>query len=137
MFFERAMQKGDVIKVPPDILRAKGLLQASCDAIETALEIPMVEKKYKTILRELYEGLRQYCEAIGYSRGYKFSTHEVIVFFLDEILHEPEISSSFNKYRKLRNGINYYGKDISSDKVKYAKKEIPFLIQKLKKYVSF
>jgi hypothetical protein len=46
-------------------------------------------------LRELYEGMREYCEAIGYLRGYKFQDHESITYFLRDILKEQSISMKF------------------------------------------
>ncbi len=129
--------KRDVRRIPRDNIRAKSLLKASSEAIEAAKALPFQETKLKSILRELYEGLRQYCEAIGYFKGYKFSSHEVITLFLKEILKEPIIAEKFDRYRKLRNGINYYGKDVSEETVKEAFQEIPEIISKLAKYFSF
>lgn len=88
----------------------------------------------KTILRELYEGLREYCEAIGYFKGYKFLDHESTGYFLRDILKELLIYGKFDRYRKLRNGINYYGEDIEVETVREAIIEIPKIIKELKKH---
>ena len=90
----------------------------------------------KSILRELYEGLREYCEAIGYSKGYKFLDHESIGYFLRDILKDSSVYNKFNRYRKLRNGINYYWEDIDIETVKEALAEIPKLIKRLETYNS-
>ena len=85
-------------------------------------------------MRELYEGLIEYCEAIGYSKGYKFLDHESIGYFLRDILKEQSVYVKFDRYRKLRNGINYYGNDIDMETVKEAIIEIPKIIKELEKY---
>ena len=133
MNFENLIRNGIVKKVPKDAIRAKSLIKSAEQALGTAKDIPIEEDKLKTIFRELYESLRQYCEALGYLKGYKFLNHESIAVFLDEILNEKEISIKFDRYRKLRNGINYYGNDIDTSTVKEALKEIPLMVNKLKK----
>ena len=133
MGFENLIKVGIVKKVPIDVIRAKSLMKSSEQTLNSARKIPVEEERLKTILRELYESLRQYCEAVGYLRGYKFINHESIAVFLDEILGEKEISIKFDRYRKLRNGINYYGNDIDTSTVKEALKEIPLMVNKLKK----
>ncbi len=134
MSLQKSIEDGFVKRIPVDMFQARSLIKASNDAIETALKIPLTENTSKTILRELYEGLRQYCEALGFFQGYKFLSHEVITVFLDERLNEKLIATYFDRYRKIRNGINYYGKDISLETVKDALNEIPKIILKLKKH---
>ncbi len=133
MIFKNLIKAGLVRKVPTDIVRAKSLIKSSEQALNTARIIPIKEETLKTIFRELYESFRQYCEALGYSKGYKFLNHESITLFLSEILREKEISLKFDRYRKLRNGINYYGNNIEISTVKEALRDIPLLIGKLKK----
>src|SRR3989304_227500 len=133
MNFENLIRNGIVKKVPKDAIRAKSLIKSAEQALGTAKDIPIEENKLKTIFRELYESLRQYCEALGYLKGYKFLNHESIAVFLDEILNEKEISIKFDRYRKLRNGINYYGDVIEITTVKGTLKEIPLIIDKLKR----
>jgi hypothetical protein len=136
MSFENLIKEGFVKKVPLDIFRAKSLIKSSEQALATARIIPLKEETLKTIFRELYESLRGYCEALGYIKGYKFLNHESITDFLHEILEEKEISLKFDRYRKLRNGINYYGNTIEIQTVKDALIDIPSLIYKLKKHSS-
>ncbi|MEK6952322.1 MAG: hypothetical protein AABX29_04865 [Nanoarchaeota archaeon] len=134
MNFENRLMDEKAKKVMPNKIRASSLIKSSIQAIETAKVIQLNLNTLKSILRELYEGLRQYCEAIGYLRGYKFLDHESIGYFLRDILKEQSISIKFDRYRRLRNGINYYGEDIDIETVKEAIIEIPDLIKKLEKY---
>lgn len=134
MNFEFSLNGGKVKKVMPNKIRASSLFKSSIQAVETAKEIPLTVKTSKTILRELYEGMREYCEAIGYLYGYKFLDHESIGFFLRDILTEQSVFKKFDRYRKLRNGINYYGNDIDIKTVKEAVSEIPGLVKDLEKH---
>lgn len=136
MNFENWIRGGFVKRVIIDKIRAKNLIKSSGEAIVTSKMIPFKEETLKTIFRELYESLRQYCEALGYIKGYKFLNHESITSFLDETLKEKELSLKFDRYRKLRNGINYYGNAIEMETVRDALNEIPLLINKLKKHSS-
>lgn len=136
MSFENLIKDGFVKRVPIDIVRAKSLIKSSGQALSTAKIILFKEETLKTIFRELYESLREYCEALGYIKGYKFLNHESITNFLDEILGEKEISLRFDRYRKLRNGINYYGNTIEMQTLKEALIDIPSLINKLKRHLN-
>ena len=134
MSFENSLANGKAKKVMPNKIRASSLFNSSIQAIETARVIPVNQNTLKSILRELYEGLREYCEAIGYLRGYKFLDHESIGYFLRDLLKEQSVSMKFDRYRRLRNGINYYGEDIDIETVKEAIIEIPKLIKELEKF---
>ncbi len=136
MNFESSLNNKKAKKVMPNKMRAASLSKSSPQAIETAKSIPLNVNTSKTILRELYEGLREYCEAIGYFHGYKFLDHESIGFFLRDVLKEQSVAKKFDRYRKLRNGINYYGDDVDIETVKEALSEIPCLISELEKYVK-
>jgi hypothetical protein len=134
MNFENSITEGKAKRVAPNSIRASSLFKSSMQAIETAKAIQLNPNTLKSILRESYEGLREYCEAIGYLKGYKFLDHESIGYFLNDILNESSLSTRFDRYRKLRNGINYYGEDIDIETVKEAVIEIPQMIKELKKY---
>ena len=134
MNFENSLIEGKVKKVMPNNIRASSLFKSSIQAIETAKLIQLNQNTLKSVLRELYEGLREYCEAIGYLKGYKFLDHESIGFFIRDILKEQSLFKRFDRYRKLRNGINYYGEDIDIETLKEAVIEIPIMIKELGRY---
>lgn len=136
MTFQQSIREGHARIIPPDRIKAKSLLKSAQQAISSARKTPFETDTLKSILRELYEGLRQYCEALGYQHGYKFLSHEVITIFLEEIIGNKNIAVRFNRYRKIRNGINYYGDDVSSETVKEALKEIPYLLKQLERYLK-
>ena len=134
MNFENSLNDGKAKKVIPNKIRASSLFKSSIQAIETARIIRINQNALKSILRELYEGLREYCEAIGYLKGYKFLDHESIGYFLKDILKEQSLSMKFDRYRRLRNGINYYGEDVDIETIKEALTDIPEIVKRLEKY---
>lgn len=134
MNFENSLMERKAKKIIPNKIRASSLFRSSTQAIETAKLIQLNPNSLKSILRELYEGLREYCEAIGYLKGYKFLDHESITHFIKEILKEELISKKFDRYRRLRNGINYYGEEIDIETVREAVIEVPKLIKELEKH---
>ncbi len=136
MNFEYSLLQRKAKKITPNKIRASSIFKSSTQAIETAKIIPLNINSTKTILREFYEGLREYCEAIGFLQGYKFLDHESISFFIRDILKEQTIYQKFDRYRKIRNSINYYGDDIDIETVKEAIIEIPKLIKNLEKYTK-
>ena len=136
MNFEKSIKEGHVKKIGVNNLRAKSLIKSSREAIKSALSIRLEEGKLKTIFRELYEGLREFCDAIGHLKGYKFLSHEAITYFLSEILNENSIAVKFDRLRKIRNGISYYGESVAKETVEEALKEVPEIIKKLEKYAG-
>ena len=136
MFFQKSLKEGYVKEVFAYKFRSQSLIKAANEALLTAKEIPLIDYKYKSIVRELYEALRQYCEAIGYLYGYKFESHEVITYFLKEKLNKENLSLIFEKYRKIRNGVNYYGRDVPKETIEKALVEIPETIKQLETYTK-
>lgn len=134
--FRQSIEEGYVKVIPPDRIKAKSLIKSAEEAIYSAKKIPFETITLKSIIRELYEGLRQFCEAIGCANGYKFLSHEAITYFIEELLKESKVSSKFDRYRKIRNGINYYGDDVSEETVNEALTEIPELIAQLRKHIK-
>ena len=80
--------------------------------------------------------MRSILEAVSIIKGYKIYSHEAYTYFLQEI-KEDLISVKFDRFRKIRNSINYYGKDISIEETKENISEIKKMINLLiKKYLG-
>ena len=136
MLFEKSLREGYAKRIAKDELRAKSLMKTAEDALRSVKDLPLQPYNYNTILRELYEALRQYCEALGYLQGYKFSSHESITYFLKEIVRDDHLSLRFDQYRKLRNDLNYYGRAISQETIQKALIEVPRMIDTVRKLIK-
>lgn len=119
------IKQGIVRKTSPNNARAQSLLEMSAQTMKVILTLDLNEQNTSIIFRELYECLRQALEAIGYKNGYKFENHESIKIFASEILQNNELAIDFDRYRKIRNGINYYGDKVAVETAKKAAENIP------------
>ena len=79
-----------------------------------------------------YDALRELLEALAISKGYKIYNHECYTAFLKEILKESVMGDQFNKFRKIRNDINYYGKDVSAEDSKHIINDMAVFIETIK-----
>ncbi len=131
MLFNDFIKTGKARKATPDIQLIKSLLSTSEKNLGTLKVLPINEVTKESALVMCYEALREIVEAIAMKEGYKVYSHEAFTFFLKEKIN-TEISEKFDKYRKLRNGVNYYGKEIPIEEVTYSIKDIKQLINELK-----
>lgn len=79
-----------------------------------------------------YDVLRSILEAISTLDGYKIYSHEAYTYFLKE-KGESLIADKFDRFRIIRNKINYYGKPITVEEVKENVSVITRLIDELKR----
>ena len=80
----------------------------------------------------LYDALREYLECIALEMGYKIYNHECYSAFLIEVLNMSIEAKLFDKLRKVRNGINYYGREVSMEEADYLILNLKSLIKKFK-----
>ncbi len=78
----------------------------------------------------LYDALRTLLEIRASDEGYKIYNHECYTSFLKEILKMSEEADSFDSLRKIRNGINYYGQEITVEEADEIIKNLKNLINK-------
>ena len=135
MNWDELLNKGIVRKTFPDKLLADSLIQESAKKLRTIRKIAIDSDSAGMIIVELYEALREICEAIAINKGFKIYTNEAITCFIKEILGEDLISAKFDRYRKIRNGADYYGESPEIGETQKASLEIPRLINDLEKYL--
>jgi uncharacterized protein (UPF0332 family) len=97
---------GLVKKVKPDENRQRSLVQIAFRkrAASEALEEEFFESK----LSLFYDAIRMVLESIALGRGFMVNNHECFLAFLTEVIGESQMGEAFDKFRKVRNGINYY-----------------------------
>ncbi len=125
------IEKGQVKKADKDISLAKSLVSTAENDLIFLKNSEINKYSARKIMTGYYDILRSILEAISILNGYKIYSHEAFTYFLKQI-NENLIANKFDRLRKIRNGINYYGKDISIEEVKENTKEIIKLITELK-----
>ncbi|PIN75351.1 hypothetical protein COV18_04140 [Candidatus Woesearchaeota archaeon CG10_big_fil_rev_8_21_14_0_10_37_12] len=135
--FENFIKTGKVRKSEADKALAKSLIEMSQIHLDFASSIQITEKNASPLLVNYYESLREICEAICSLQGYKVYSHEAFTAYLNEQLKEERLAEKFDRLRKLRNGINYYGKQVSKEETQTSAEEIKQIIKELKeKYLK-
>ncbi len=131
MNFEYFIVKGLVKKTTINLLLIKSLIKTSEEDLKFLKELKVKQNSARKIMSNYYDVLRAFLEAVAISKGYKIYSHEAFTPFL-EFIGETNISQQFDRFRKIRNKINYYGEDISIEEVRENIEKIEILIKKLK-----
>ena len=96
--------------------------------------IDSVQIDENTVLAYLplaYDSLRELIEALAVKKGFKIYNHECYTAFLKEIIKDSDLGEEFDKIRRVRNSINYYGKKVPLDDAKEILKTIKILKKKI------
>jgi len=130
MDFDEFLKKGLVRKSPPDFMLARSLFSTAKKDLQFLRSLEINENSSRKIMANYYEVLRSILEAISSIDGFKIYSHEAFTYFLKE-KNEELLSIQFDRFRKIRNSINYYGKDISIEETKENIREIEEIIKSL------
>ncbi|MBI2523254.1 hypothetical protein HYW19_02605 [Candidatus Woesearchaeota archaeon] len=99
--------------VKPDIGMISSLTKSSKNKSESESRLEMSNTTAGSKLSLAYDSLRELLEALSLKSGYKICNHECYTAFLKEVMKESYKADEFNEIRKVRNAVNYYGKEIS------------------------
>ncbi len=132
MSWEYFIEKKVVRKATPDTELAKSLVEMSERRLVFLQKQEIDNSSASIVASEYYEAVREICEAILAVKGFKVYSHEAITSFLLEVLKDDYSAATFDRYRKIRNGINYYGKQIAKEEAEKASSEIRLLVKSLK-----
>jgi len=134
MSLKNFIRKGTVRKATPDKALARALLKGTRNDLKFLEKLKLDEKSSRKIMTNYYDSLRSILEAIASINGHKIYSHEAFKYFLKEILKEDLMAIKFDRFRRIRNSINYYGEDISvietKENVKDIKEMVNLLINK-------
>jgi hypothetical protein len=108
------------------------LINSSFNKIKTQETIKLNKETAASKISLAYDSLRELLETVAILKGYKIYNHECYYCFLKERLNESLIADEFNKFRRIMNDINYYGKEMDINETKRIIKGIIELIQKIK-----
>jgi len=113
MDWRECLDKKIAKKVSPDENLVKSLIKTSENKLKTQENIIIDNITSSSKFSLAYDSLRELIEALSLKRGFKIYNHEGYTAFLKEIIKNPALGEKFDDLRKIRNSINYYGKEIS------------------------
>ncbi len=131
MDFEDCVRKRIVKEVSLDEDLINSLFKTSKNRFDSGEKLELSEVTSASKISLLYDSLRELLESLALKNKFKIYNHECYTYFLKEILNKENIAEEFDDIRKIRNSINYYGKEISVDETK----EILERIRNLRKEV--
>ncbi len=130
--FEFFLKKGDVKKQSPDKNLSNATFKDSLERLELAKNL-LQKAKPKYILENAYEAMREAADSILYREGYKSFSHEASIIYLIKKGFSEQDIIEFDRFRKIRNGIKYYGRDCDESDAGSAIKLAEKIIGKIKK----
>jgi hypothetical protein len=137
MKFEDFISQGFARRTSKDTNLAKSLFTTAENDLKFLENLELNEFSTRKIVGNYYDTLRSILEAIAVLDGYKIYSHEAFTFYLKE-RGEDVISIKFERFRKIRNGINYYGQIVSVEEavelIDEMKRIIKMLVDKYSKF---
>lgn len=131
MRFEDFIKEGTVRKAERDEQLINSVLNTADTDIEFLSGLKVTAISARKIVSNYYDVMREILEALAINDGYKVYSHEAFTYFLKE-RYSDALSIKFDRFRKLRNKINYYGTSISVDEALQYKDEIISIIAELR-----
>ncbi len=132
-----ACRKNRLVK---EVKKDKNLMDSLKKSAEKKMKsqemLQMSEDTAASKVSLMYDSLRELLEALAIKKGFKIYNHECYCAFLKEIMKESVMGDEFDKIRKIRNDINYYGKDISSEEAITIIKQIKELKHKIEEIMQ-
>ena len=92
----------------------KSLIQSSNKKLKSQKKLELDDDTSSSKVSLSYDAVLELLEALAISKGYKIYNHECFTAFLKQVMMESELGDKFDNFRKIRNSVNYYGKEISS-----------------------
>ena len=111
MPFEYFLEINEVKKCQKNIELAKSLIKDMNERIEKSrmLDIKVFSKM---IFENIYDSLRDFCDALLAFDGYKSYSHQASIAYLQKYGFDISVIDEFDKHRYKRNGSKYYGQKI-------------------------
>lgn len=136
MNWNECLKKRIAKKIRTDNELIKSLRKTSENKTESEKKLKLTPVTSASKISLAYDSLREILEALSIKEGYKIYNHECYTYFLKEILKQSLNGDEFDELRKIRNSINYYGKDITINEAEDILKRINKLRNILLKFLK-
>jgi len=133
--FEFFLGKGDVKKQSPDKNLSSATFKEGLERLEFAKGL-LNKARSKYTLENAYESMREATDALLYLEGFKSFSHEASIAYLSKKGFSEQEIIEFDRFRKIRNGIKYYGRDCEQSDAIEAISLAEKVIGKIKKIIG-
>lgn len=131
MDWEECIKNNIIKEVNVDSNKINSIKKIAQEKIKSANFLPDSHMISKITL--FYDALREILEAKALENEFKIYNHECYKSFIKEVLKKEKEAKLFDEMRKIRNGINYYGKQVDKEESIYIIKNLKKLIGEFKK----
>ncbi|MBI3037156.1 HEPN domain-containing protein [Candidatus Woesearchaeota archaeon] len=129
------VSKAEVRKQSPDRNLATATFKDSEERLMLAKSLQSIAKA-KYVLENAYEAMREAADSVLYNEGFKSFSHEAsIAYLLKKGFGDSDIAQ-FDRFRRIRNGIKYYGGDCEKPDAEEAIKLAEKIIAKIKEILK-
>jgi len=118
MDFRECLKKRIAKEVSEDKELIESLFKTSQNKLFSEEKLKLDEVSASSKISLLYDSLRELLEALAIQNRFKIYNHECYTSFLKEVMNNGELAEEFDDIRKIRNSINYYGKEVSLTEAK-------------------
>lgn len=134
--FDDCLREGKVQRRSPNPAEARSLLSQSKDRFSDLKNLPLNENNASFRFEDAYEAIREALQSFLSLEGYKPYSHEAVFSFaLERSLLSEADAARADRYREIRNDINYKGKKVTAEETKevimFAERVLPYLEKKL------
>ncbi len=113
------VSEGKVLKKTPDPGEARSLFIQANERFSDLRQLSLNEKNASFRFEAAYEAMREAVQSFLSYEGYKSYSHEAIFSFaLDRSLLSEAKAVKADRYREIRNDINYRGKKVTEQEAK-------------------
>ena len=117
--FKEYLNEGKVLKKTPDPGEARSLFIQAKERFSDLRQLSLNEKNASFRFEAAYEALREAVQSFLSNEGYKSYSHEAIFSYaLDYGLLSEVNAVKADRYREIRNDINYRGKKVTEQEAK-------------------
>jgi len=103
----------DVKRIAPDGEMAASLIKTSSNKADANGQLPLTRVTIAAKISLGYDVVRELLEALALQEGFKIYTRVCYTAFLEEFLKKGGLAEEFDEIRRVRNDVNYYGKDVA------------------------
>ncbi|MBI3412578.1 MAG: hypothetical protein HY051_00670 [Candidatus Aenigmarchaeota archaeon] len=131
MDWENCVNEGTAVKVSINEERMRSLRNSAKATLEFVESVEMNENNASILLKNMYDAVLELLHAYLLSKGYKVLNHLCIGYYLRDVLGNREFFYLFDRYRKIRNSITYYGVRVEPATAKHGINELGELFGKI------
>jgi hypothetical protein len=118
--FEYFLKTKEVKKCSSDVELAKSLIKDMRERVKKSFLLD--ENVFaKMVFENIYDGLRDFCDALLALAGFKSYSHQASIAYLSKEGFDVSVIEEFDQFRYKRNGSKYYGQMIMSEDAKSMK----------------